>query len=107
MSNELKVGDLVQLKSGGPTMTIGVIVNGLASCCWFDDWGQSHGREFGVEMLCQVGAPVTGTDAEYLAGTKRLFGEDEYCLEVLRTGRAIETMLRMKEKAWPLVGFRG
>lgn len=41
---ELKVGDVVELKSGGPSMTVEktpVFINGFeykdrAQCCWFD-----------------------------------------------------------------------
>lgn len=33
--SELKVGDLVKLKSSGPTMTIQSIGNNNAHCAWF------------------------------------------------------------------------
>jgi uncharacterized protein YodC (DUF2158 family) len=40
MPNEIKPGDVVQLKSGGPKMTVGRIesINGVASavCGWFN-----------------------------------------------------------------------
>ena len=35
--DDLKIGDLVQLKSGGPVMTYeGEALYGDALCCWFD-----------------------------------------------------------------------
>lgn len=35
MSDELKAGDLVVLKSGGPTMTMGEPRDGKVTCYWF------------------------------------------------------------------------
>jgi uncharacterized protein YodC (DUF2158 family) len=35
MPDEIKVGDTVQLKSGGPSMTIEGIRDEAASCVWF------------------------------------------------------------------------
>lgn len=32
----LKAGDVVQLKSGGPQMTIHAINNDVATCVWFE-----------------------------------------------------------------------
>jgi uncharacterized protein YodC (DUF2158 family) len=36
MANQFNVGDVVQLKSGGPAMTIQSITEGMAFCIWFD-----------------------------------------------------------------------
>ncbi|ASP40341.1 DUF2158 domain-containing protein [Bacterioplanes sanyensis] len=37
MSDSFKAGDLVQLKSGGPLMTVEAVVgNGQIACYWFD-----------------------------------------------------------------------
>ena len=38
---EFKVGDNVQLKSGGPVMNIQHIGGGIATCTWFDQ-KQTH-----------------------------------------------------------------
>ena len=44
MKNELKAGDCVELKSGGPKMTV-VRVSGDHACCvWFSD----------TEVLCDA-----------------------------------------------------
>ena len=44
---EIKVGDIVQLKSGGPMMTVSAVspFNGVmsATCIWFDDKKEVHG----------------------------------------------------------------
>jgi uncharacterized protein YodC (DUF2158 family) len=45
MADEIKAGDIVQLKSGGPKMTVSVITRNnqgtsLAKCAWFD--GAKH-----------------------------------------------------------------
>ena len=41
MSNEIKIGDVVRLKSGGPKMTVASIVMGAkhnnARCLWFNE----------------------------------------------------------------------
>lgn len=39
----MKAGDTVQLKSGGPTMTIREIVDQTAVCNWFEGHKSHHG----------------------------------------------------------------
>lgn len=57
MANEIKVGDVVELKSGGPEMTVSDIkfMNGknLAWCEWFDGLKAQKGT-FILETLKQV-----------------------------------------------------
>ena len=57
---ELKVGDLVQLKSGGPIMTVEsvggssiqrALGGGLVCCVWFDDQGHVQSEDFSEEVL--------------------------------------------------------
>jgi len=54
--SELKIGDVVQLKSGGPAMTIEWLGKGMmddvqkASCTWFE--GKKHSKaDFSVSSL--------------------------------------------------------
>ncbi|GLS42925.1 YodC family protein [Methylobacterium brachythecii] len=35
MANNFKVGELVQLKSGGPKMTVNALYNNYVECAWF------------------------------------------------------------------------
>jgi uncharacterized protein YodC (DUF2158 family) len=46
MSDPIFVGDLVQLMSGGPDMTVGAIDKGKATCTWLGADG-----EFALEAL--------------------------------------------------------
>ncbi len=43
----LKVGDVIQLKSYGPKMTIDSLVNGIATCIWFN-----YNKTDGTWALC-------------------------------------------------------
>ena len=48
MADQLKVGDVVQLKSGGPKMTVTVVDNTLGTpiiyCAWFVGTKQESGN---------------------------------------------------------------
>lgn len=47
---DFKVGDVVQLKSRGPKMTIAEIKDGIALCHWFD--GSKHeSKSFPVTII--------------------------------------------------------
>ncbi len=56
---ELKIGDLVQLKSGGPIMTVESITGaferamgeGQVHCVWFDSQGHVQYENFSEEVL--------------------------------------------------------
>ena len=49
---EVKIGDVVQLKSGGPTMTIEDIDDsGNVRCKWFDRDQTLHTESFKLDML--------------------------------------------------------
>lgn len=64
----VKAGDIVQLKSGGPYMTVGEIKhsyafdleygNDVAVCFWFDDFLQAHHAEFIPNTLSSVVIPT-------------------------------------------------
>lgn len=49
----LKVGDVVELMSGGPTMTVDKIEEdgNLVRCIWFDDAGQLQCGTFRMNTL--------------------------------------------------------
>ena len=40
---ELKIGDLVVLRSGGPAMTVSGISKAGVSCLWFEGWELNRG----------------------------------------------------------------
>lgn len=37
MQNLFNPGDVVKLGSGGPAMTVSKIINGIATCIWFNE----------------------------------------------------------------------
>lgn len=51
MSEELKKGDVVKLKSGGFQMTIEDVGEGIASCVWVDSRDEINRGEFDLETL--------------------------------------------------------
>lgn len=57
-------GDRVQLKSGGPVMTVECVAQGLATCVWIDCNGL-HNYTFGVSML--VYRPDLPVSPEYVS----------------------------------------
>jgi uncharacterized protein YodC (DUF2158 family) len=54
MPDEIKAGDVVQLKSGSPRMTANWVEKGEASCSWFDDKNKEHTSVFPVTSLKRV-----------------------------------------------------
>ena len=55
MSDELKPGDLVRLKSGGPVMTYGREEYGSAWCYWFVGTAEKSAK-FPMSVLRRTGA---------------------------------------------------
>lgn len=47
-------GNLVQLKSGGPIMTIGWTKDGSTYCNWFDDRNELKDAVFNIDQLQTV-----------------------------------------------------
>lgn len=65
MEQKFKIGDLVKLKSGGPSMTIindkhgednsrGNIFNGEYTCSWFDKNDEPQNRSYPQDSLEKV-----------------------------------------------------
>jgi uncharacterized protein YodC (DUF2158 family) len=54
MENEIRVGDVVQLKSGGPPMTVGEIQMEFVRCQWFDSTGVHHLMNFNPRTLTKT-----------------------------------------------------
>lgn len=46
-----QVGDTVQLKSGGPIMTVEKASKGEVTCVWFDEKNQCQSKFFVPEVL--------------------------------------------------------
>jgi len=52
MPEQFKPGDVVVLRSGGPSMTVECIEeDGRVSCRWFDDQGKQAASVFSPAML--------------------------------------------------------
>ena len=54
MSSAFAEGDLVQLKSGGPIMSVQALGRDRVDCMWFDSQGRLHEKSFGVNSLHKV-----------------------------------------------------
>ena len=52
---DLKVGDKVMLKSGGPVLVVAKIDGDLIECLWFDDDADLQSSTFPPETLKEVG----------------------------------------------------
>jgi uncharacterized protein YodC (DUF2158 family) len=48
---DLKVGDVAVLKSGGPKMTVFLIETQTYGCVWFDSESRVYRRRFGKSLL--------------------------------------------------------
>jgi uncharacterized protein YodC (DUF2158 family) len=62
MDNKFKVGDVVQLKSGGPLMTIASIgiassQEQLASCIWFEGSKKNNGNFLASVLMAMPSEP--------------------------------------------------
>lgn len=65
----IKSGDVVQLKSGGPAMTVHNVENGKAFCHWFVNGAVFHHR-FAVSQL--EGAEADGGQNYYASGVVKV-----------------------------------
>jgi uncharacterized protein YodC (DUF2158 family) len=48
---QLRIGDLVRVRSGGPLMTVTSVQGDQVNCSWFDQNGQSESQNFPVFAL--------------------------------------------------------
>ena len=53
MADDIKIGDLVQLKSNSPTMKVADVAEGKAWCCWLVN-DKTERRVFPLASLVQV-----------------------------------------------------
>lgn len=51
METQIKIGDVVLLKSGGPKMTVYFIINDTISCQWFDNNNEAKNGDFIISTL--------------------------------------------------------
>ena len=61
--SKIDKGDTVQLKSGGPVMTVQVCSQNLAYCVWFDEESSRKEGSFEVGTLVKVEAPAADSEA--------------------------------------------
>jgi uncharacterized protein YodC (DUF2158 family) len=68
---KFRSGDVVQLKSGGPSMSVkcyvyllGAEESDMIYCQWFDDKGELKGGEFHENSLAKVDAQHDGKSRE-------------------------------------------
>ncbi len=55
MASELKVGDVVQLNSGGPQMTVTIVAAETVQCEWHGDYASRAVRdEFKIECVTKI-----------------------------------------------------
>lgn len=67
------IGDTVQLKSGGPSMTVNnVDLDNYVYCDWFDEYGDRHSDKFKSELLQGAAAAQTGGDEPVPVATPSL-----------------------------------
>ena len=64
MVDQFEVGDTVQLKSGGPIMTVEALMGVDIFCTWFDEQKQLQREEFDSAVLKKFRLP---TDAAALS----------------------------------------
>jgi uncharacterized protein YodC (DUF2158 family) len=69
---DFRTGDVVQLKSGGPSLTVLEVKGEAVTCIWFDSTLHVQQATFGGELLTEpVRKPAAGTPARAPAGPGR------------------------------------
>jgi uncharacterized protein YodC (DUF2158 family) len=54
VADEIKKGDVVTLKSGGPKMTVAWVEQDEALCEWFDSKSDSQQKRFALAVLAKA-----------------------------------------------------
>lgn len=67
---ELKIGDIVELKSGGPKMTIEDITSDIATCRWFKG-NDLCSKNFLVALLTRRNPEDLRADFDFVLGRER------------------------------------
>ena len=68
---DVRTGDIVQLKSGGPSLTVLEVKGETVTCIWFDADLHVQQATFGAELLTEPVRKPTGTPARAPAGPGR------------------------------------
>jgi uncharacterized protein YodC (DUF2158 family) len=63
---EFARGDIVQLRSGGPLMTVSIMKNGLVNVVWTDDDGEPHNVTYPVGVIQRSDETGAGPQASYV-----------------------------------------
>ena len=65
MTEEIKAGDVVELRSVGPPMSVELVESGIAYCAWVDPNGNAKHGKFNVAALKAVEPePRPGIESE-------------------------------------------
>jgi uncharacterized protein YodC (DUF2158 family) len=68
---DFRTGDVVQLKSGGPSLVVLEVKGEAVTCIWFDADHHVQQATFGGELLTEPARKPTGTPARAPAAPAR------------------------------------
>ncbi|MEL7032804.1 MAG: DUF2158 domain-containing protein [Pseudomonadota bacterium] len=66
---EFKIGDVVQLKSGGPKMTVAAVKQDRAICVWFNGQNALHEEKSAEFLLATLKRTIHAASASVSAGS--------------------------------------
>jgi uncharacterized protein YodC (DUF2158 family) len=70
-AEDLRPGQVVRLRSGGPTMAISAVERAYADCEWFDAENELHRERYSVVSLALAGPPLDPEALRTAARTPR------------------------------------